>query len=293
MSTNANPRRGEAPPPPPPLAVPVPDSHTHLDIVATWGDGPETVPPHDPAVLGQLDAATAVGVDRIVQVGVDVASSQWAAALAEHDDRVLAAVALHPNDAPRLADLSGALAEIEKLAQRPRVAALGETGMDFFRTEEAGRRAQEESFRAHIALAKTHRKALMIHDRDAHDDVLRILDDEGAPDTVVMHCFSGGADLAAECARRGYLMSFAGNVTFKNAPRLREAAAVCPPELLLVETDAPFMTPVPYRGRRNGPYLVPVTIRFLAELLDRDLDTVCGTVSDNARRAFGDWTDRG
>ena len=290
MSTNSKSRRGEAPLPPTPLAVPVPDSHTHLDIVTTWdeGDGAH-IDVADPAVTAELDAAQAVGIDRIMQVGVDVPSSAWAADLADADPRVLAAVALHPNDAPRLSDLDDALAQIEKLAQRPRVAALGETGLDHFRTDDTGRPAQRRSFREHIGLAKTYRKALMIHDRDAHDDVLAILDEEGAPDTVVMHCFSGDAVLAAECARRGYYLSFAGNVTFKNAPNLREAAAVCPPELMLVETDAPFMTPVPYRGRRNGPFLIPVTLRFLAEHLDRDLDTLCATISDNAHRAFGTW----
>ncbi|MFD0556853.1 TatD DNase family protein [Stackebrandtia endophytica] len=284
--------RGERPPAPEPLAVPVADNHSHLDIVAGWtwdGDRSETVPFDHPTVTAELDAAEAVGVDRVVQVGIDVPSSAWAADLAAHDARVLAAVALHPNDAPRLTDLDAALAEIEKLVQRPRVVALGETGMDFFRTDSGGRAQQEESFRAHIALAKTYDKTLMIHDRDAHDDVLRVLSEEGAPDRVVLHCFSGDAEFAASCADRGYYMSFAGNVTFKNAPTLREAAAVCPPELMLIETDAPFMTPMPHRGRQNGPFLVPLTMRFLADYLDRDLDTLCAAVSDNTERVYGSW----
>ncbi|GAA4916413.1 TatD DNase family protein [Stackebrandtia albiflava] len=284
--------RGRRPEPPEPLTVPVPDSHSHLDIVAGWtweGDRTETVAPDDPAVAEELDAAQAVGVDRVVQVGIDVASSQWAADLAEADPRVLAAVALHPNDAPKLADLSSALTEIEKLVQRPRVAALGETGMDFFRTDADGRAQQEESFRAHIALAKTYDRALVIHDRDAHDDVLRVLDEEGAPDRVVLHCFSGDEGFAHRCAERGFYMSFAGNVTFKNAPNLRDAARVCPAELMLVETDAPFMTPMPFRGRQNGPYLIPLTVRFLAEWLGRDVDELCADLSANTERAFGGW----
>ena len=285
-------RRGERPPAPEPLTVPVPDNHTHLDIVAGWswdGDRDETVPFDDETVTAELDAAEAAGIDRVVQVGIDVASSAWAADLAGHDRRVLAAVALHPNDAPTQDDLDAALTEIEKLVQRPRVVALGETGMDYFRTGSDGRAKQEESFRAHIALAKTYDKTLMIHDRDAHDDVLRILAEEGAPDRVVMHCFSGDAEHAAACAERGYYMSFAGNVTFKNAPGLRDAAAVCPPELMLIETDAPFMTPMPYRGRQNGPFLVPLTVRFLAGHLDRDVDELCAAVSANTERVYGSW----
>lgn len=282
-------RSSQRPPAPEPLRVPVPDSHTHLDIVATWTDGdPLPVPAVDAeSVTAELDAAQGVGVDRVVQVGCDVASSRWAVDLAEADARAWAAVALHPNEAPVTADLDSALTQIDKLAQSRRAVAVGETGMDFFRTEEAGRAAQEESFRAHIEFAKNHDLALMIHDRDAHDDVLRILDDAGAPERVVMHCFSGDAAFARECSRRRYHMSFAGNVTFKNAPTLREAVAECPKDLMLVETDAPFMTPVPYRGRRNAPYLVPATLRFLAHHLERDLDELCLQVKTNTETVFG------
>ncbi|MGH8793401.1 MAG: TatD family hydrolase [Stackebrandtia sp.] len=285
-------KRGERPPSPEPLAVPAADSHAHLDIVAGWSDDADrsgSVAHDDPAVAEELDAAAAVGIDRVVQVGIDVSSSRWAADLADSDSRVLAAAALHPNDAPKLDDLDAALAEIEKLAQRPRVAALGETGMDFFRTDADGRAQQERSFREHVGLAKMYGKTLVIHDRDAHDEVLRVLDDAGAPERVVMHCFSGDAEFAGECARRGFYMSFAGNVTFKNAPMLREAARACPPELMLVETDAPFMTPMPYRGRQNGPFLAPLTLRFLAEELERDLDALCAGISANTERAFGGW----
>lgn len=283
-------RKGPAPLPEP-LPAPITDTHTHLDIVtAGYGEDSRPVPaPADDGVRELIDRAEAVGVGTMVQVGTDVASSRWAAELAEADGRVLAAAALHPNEAPLLDDLDSALAEIDALAARPRVAALGETGLDYFRTDETGRDAQQRSFRAHVEFAKRHGKALAIHDRDAHEDVLSVLDDEGAPERVVMHCFSGDFAFATECARRGFYMSFAGNVTFKNAERLRGAASVAPAELLLVETDAPFMAPVPVRGHANQPALTNYTARFLAAHLDRDLEKFCLQLAENARRAFGPW----
>jgi TatD DNase family protein len=283
-------RMGEFPGVPDPLPVPVIDSHTHLDITVHEAGVPGAAEADDP-VQRLVDAAASVGVDRLVQVGVDVASSRWGAELAAEHPSVLAAVALHPNDAPRLgAGLDAALREIEALAAQERVRAIGETGLDTFRTGEEGRVAQEESFRAHIGFAKRYGKALMIHDRDAHADVLRVLDAEGAPDTVVLHCFSGDAEFAAECVRRGYLLSFAGTVTFKNAEQLRAAARITPPEHLLVETDAPYLTPSPYRGRPNASYLIPLTMRALAETTGRDLDVLCAAVSENGERAFGTWS---
>ncbi len=274
-------RKGELPPAPEPLAVPVLDSHTHFDLQ----EGCE-----DPAgVAGALDAAKAVGVDRVVQVGIDVPSSRWAADLADRYDAVVATVALHPNDAPHQPDLDAALAEIDALAARERVRGIGETGLDYYRTDETGRDQQHRSFRAHIEIAKRHGKALVIHDRDAHDDVLRVLEEEGAPEKVVLHCFSGDADFAKRCADRGYVCSFAGTVTFKNAAGLRDAATLLPAELLLVETDAPFLTPMPYRGRPNAPYLIPLTVRFLAELRGEELDELCGVISATGDRVFGPW----
>ena len=266
-------REGEAPPAPEPLAVPVLDSHCHLDIVG--GD-----------VAAQLEMARAVGVDTVVQIGIDVASSQLSARIAAEHDSLWAAVALHPNEAGRGAATPEALAEIERLAALPDVKAVGETGLDHFRTDEPGRGPQEESFRAHIAIAKSTGTTLVIHDRDAHHDVFRVLEEEGAPDRVVFHCFSGDAAMAKKCADHGYWMSFAGNVTFKNAGDLRAAAAVAPADLLLVETDAPFLTPIPYRGRPNASYLIPLTMRALAEVRGDDLDELCGAVADNGRRAF-------
>ncbi|WP_030144688.1 TatD family hydrolase [Glycomyces sp. NRRL B-16210] len=283
--------RSEPAPLPEPLPFPVADSHTHLDLVDTFGAEEEVpVPEADaPEVRARLDEAESVGVARVVQVGTDVDSSRWAAELAGADARVLAAAALHPNEAPRLADLDAALAAIDAVAALPRVAALGETGLDYFRTDEDGREAQRRSFRAHVAIAKERGKALVIHDRDAHEDVLAVLDADGAPDRVVLHCFSGDFAFAKECARRGFFMSFAGNVSFKNAQRLRDAAAVAPPELVLVETDAPFMAPVPVRGYRNHPALTNYTARFLAEHLGRDLESWCERLWANTEAAFGRW----
>ncbi|MEU6077006.1 TatD family hydrolase [Micromonospora sp. NPDC047074] len=289
-------RAGEFPPAPEPLPHPVLDSHTHLDITVSEAGVPPLAPqsqaaggPADDPVAVAVAVAASVGVDRLVQVGVDVASSRWGADVADTHPAVLATVALHPNEAPRLADLDEALREIEALAARDRVRGIGETGMDFFRTGDEGRAAQEESFRAHIAIAKRYGKALVIHDREAHADVLRILDDEGAPDTVVLHCFSGDAGFAAECVRRGYLLSFAGTVTFGSARELREAAALTPVEQLLVETDAPYLTPMPHRGRPNASYLIPLTVRSLAETTGADLDHLCATISATGDRTFGPW----
>ncbi|MEU4686033.1 TatD family hydrolase [Streptomyces xinghaiensis] len=283
-----------APPPlPEPLRVPVADSHTHLDMQSgTVGDA--------------LAKAAAVGVTTVVQVGCDIAGSRWAAETAAAHESVWATVALHPNEAPRIvlgdpdgwsrqgarepggeAALDAALAEIDALAGLPQVRGVGETGLDHFRTGPEGMAAQERSFRRHIDMAKRHGKALVIHDREAHADVLRVLNEEGAPGTVVFHCFSGDAEMAKICADQGYLMSFAGNVTFKNAQPLRDALAVAPLDLLLVETDAPFLTPAPYRGRPNAPYLIPLTLRAMAEVKGVPEDTLAEAVAANTARAFG------
>ncbi|KAB2973224.1 TatD family deoxyribonuclease [Streptomyces sp. SS1-1] len=281
-----------APPAPEPLRVPVADSHTHLDMQSG-------------SVEDALAKAASVGVTTVVQVGCDVRGSRWAAETAAAYDAVHATVALHPNEAPRIVHgdpdgwsrqgareaggteaLDEALAEIDRLAALPHVKGVGETGLDHFRTGPEGVRAQETSFRAHIEIAKRHGKTLVIHDRDAHDDVLRILKEEGAPERTVFHCYSGDAEMARVCARAGYYMSFAGNVTFKNAQNLRDAVAVAPLELLLVETDAPFLTPAPYRGRPNAPYLIPITVRAMAEVRGIDEDTLAAALGSNTARAF-------
>ena len=279
-------RAGEFPPAPEPLAVPVFDSHTHLDITIQEAGVPGGG--GDPVEALITEAAKA-GVDRLLQVGVDVESSRWGAELAARNSSVLAAVALHPNDAPLLGNLDEALREIEALAAEPRVRGIGETGLDTFRTGDDGRAVQELSFRTHIAIAKRYAKPLIIHDREAHEDVLRVLDDEGAPQTVVMHCFSGDAVFATECVRRGFFLSFAGTVTFANAGNLREAAALTPAEQIMVETDAPYLTPVPNRGRPNASYLIPLTVRALATTRGDDLDELCTAISANGERVFGPW----
>jgi TatD DNase family protein len=265
---------------PEPLPHPVVDNHCHLDIAR--GDEP-AVP-----VAEALAAATAVGVPRIVQIGCDLPGARWAVEAAATYDALVAGVALHPNEAPRLPSLDEAMAEIEALASaHDKVRAVGETGLDLFRTGEEGRAVQEESFRRHIDLAKRLDKTLVIHDRDAHDDVLRVLDDEGAPDRWVMHCFSGDAEFARSCLDRGAHLSFAGTVTFRNAQPLRDALAVAPRDRVLVETDAPYLTPVPHRGRTNGSYLVPLTVRAMAEVRGDDLGELCAAIEATTFAAFG------
>ncbi|MGW6739810.1 TatD family hydrolase [Streptomyces sp. NPDC055025] len=284
----------QAPPPlPEPLRVPVADSHTHLDM-------------QDGSVEESLRKAASVGVTTVIQVGCDLKGSRWAAETAAAYENVHAAVALHPNEAPRIvhgdpdgwsrqgargsggdAALDDALAEIDRLAALPRVLAVGETGLDYFRTGPDGMAAQERSFRAHVEIAKRHGKTLVIHDREAHADVLRILAEEGAPERTVFHCYSGDAEMAEVCAAAGYYMSFAGNVTFKNAQPLRDALTIAPLELVLVETDAPFLTPAPYRGRPNAPYLIPVTLRAMAEVRGIGEDAMAEAIAGNTARAFG------
>jgi TatD DNase family protein len=271
-SRYAGSRSEERPPPPEPLAIPVLDSHCHLDLMGV-----------DPA--SALADATATGITRLVTIGIDVESSEWAAEVAAATDGVAATVAIHPNEAPKSGE--SAWAAIAKLAQRPEVRAVGETGIDHYRTDADGWAAQEESFRRHIAIAKESGKALVIHDRDAHDEVLRVLAEEGAPDRTVFHCFSGDGEVARRCVDAGYVLSFAGNVTFKNAGELRAAARVTPIDQLLVETDAPFLTPEPHRGRPNAPYLVPVTVRALARVKECDLDELCTAISATGDRIFG------
>ncbi len=272
---------------PQPLLGTVIDSHTHLDVHDASLHG-ENAP--DPQQL--LKWAHEVGVDRVVQIGCDVASSRWAIETASLFPSVIATVALHPNEAPRLAakgELEGALVQIAELAQSPQVRGIGETGLDYFRTDESGRPAQHESFRFHIDLAKRLDKTLVIHDRDSHDDVISVLLDQGAPDRVIFHCFSGDADMARICAEHGWYMSFAGVITFKNSVALREALMVAPLDLILVETDAPYLTPIPNRGKVNASYLMPYTVRKIAELRGLTEQEAAATLTRNTICAFGDW----
>ncbi|MFF2612224.1 TatD family hydrolase [Kitasatospora sp. NPDC058046] len=284
--------RSTPPPLPEPLAVAVADSHTHLDMQSgTPAEG--------------LAKAASVGVTTVVQVGCDVPGSRWAAELAAQYEQVHAAVALHPNEAPRIflgdadgwsgqqrkaggtAALDEALAEIDRLAALPQVVAVGETGLDYFRTGPEGVDIQKESFRRHIEMAKRHGKALVIHDRDAHEDVIAVLLAEGAPERTVFHCYSGDAQMAKTCAEHGWYLSFAGPVTFKANQPLRDALLATPLDRILVETDAPFLTPHPYRGRPNAPYLIPVTVRSMAATLGLAEDELSTAIAANTARAFG------
>ncbi|QWT23810.1 TatD family hydrolase [Subtercola sp. PAMC28395] len=292
------------PPLPQALTVPVYDNHTHLEIAVPTRSAATPVPgASEPASVGpgddplsyreHLDRASSVGVRGVVQVGGDVETSRWSAEQALREPRMLAAVALHPNEAP-VYDLAGglddALAVIAELATRPRVAAIGETGLDFFRTSgDVAIAAQYRSFEAHIEIAKENNLAMQIHDRDAHSEVIATLKRVGAPERTVFHCFSGDAELARICAENGWYMSFAGNVTFKNAGNLREALEVCPRSLLLVETDAPFLTPMPNRGRPNAPYLLPFTLRAMAAHLGTDASMLAAQISSNTELVYGSW----
>jgi len=256
------------------------DSHTHMDYAADDSA--------DVNVGGLLDAARSAGISRVVNVGCDVLSSRWSVKTAQEYPEVYAAVAIHPNDvAAAEPDRAAVLAEIESLVSEPRVVAVGETGLDYYR-DHSDPGLQRQWFRAHIEIARRLGKPVMIHDREAHDDVLSILEEYAPwpPYSVIFHCFSGDAALAARCAEAGYIMSFAGNVTFKNAQPLRDAAVVAPPELILAETDAPFLTPVPHRGKQNHPALTAYTIRYLAELKDLDLDGFCATLRATGDKVF-------
>ncbi|WP_341954053.1 TatD family hydrolase [Salinibacterium sp. TMP30] len=273
------------PPLPDPLDGVVYDNHTHLEIA----DGG---PDNQLDFREQLARASAVGVRGVVQVGTDVVTSRWSAELAAREPRVLAAVAIHPNDAPELeaaGELDAALTVIDELAARARVRAVGETGLDFFRTDDEGRPAQFRSFEAHIEIAKRHGLALQIHDRDAHDEVIETLLRVGAPERTVFHCFSGDAAMARIAADNGWYVSFAGTVTFTNAASLREALTVIDRDRILVETDAPYLTPHPLRGRPNAPYVMPYTVRAMAAHLEIDELELSAQLATTTETVYGSW----
>jgi TatD DNase family protein len=276
-------KKREYPPLPEKLTTTTVDAHCHLDIED------EDI---FMSVEDSLAKAKAVGITGIVQVGVDVPSSRWAVKTAKEFSQIHATVALHPNDAPVIAlekgerALDEAIAEIAELAKEDVVRAIGETGVDFFRTSEEGRAFQEKSFRAHIQIANKLNKPVMVHDRDAHLDALRILDDEKAQQ-VIFHCFSGDKEFAQELVKRGWYLSFAGTCTFKNAQSLRDALQVTPLENVLVETDAPFLTPMPYRGYPNSSYMIPLTLATMAKEMNVDINTVADATRTNAEKLFG------
>lgn len=265
----------ELPPPPERLPAPAIDAHTHLDAC-----GCETTDD----VAAAMSRAADVGVRAAVTVGDDLPSCRWAVAAARARSDLFAAVAIHPTHAQALDD--DAKAEIARLAADPAVVAVGETGLDFY-WDAAPHRVQAEAFAWHIDLAKRVGKPLMIHDRQAHDRIMDILRAEGPPETVVFHCFSGDEDFARRCADAGFVMSFAGPVSFTNARELARAAAAAPLDLVMVETDAPFLTPHPHRGRRNEPFALPYTVRALAQIRQIDVAELCNAVTINTERTYG------
>lgn len=270
-------------PAPEPLNVTAIDSHAHLEIVTN-------TEPESPEVARVIADAEAAGINRLVQVGYSAEQSKWCVRLAElYPGKVLAAVALHPNEAPVVEDLESDLKIISELAQHPRVRAIGETGLDYFRTPPELQEIQRHSFKRHIEIAKENSLALVIHDRDAHDDVLKVLEEAGAPTKTIFHCYSGDLEMAKYCAARGYVLSFAGTVTFKNAPALREAVRYVPEELLLVETDSPFLAPTPNRGALNTPAQIANIVRFIAEERGTTAEHIAEVTSKNAVRLFGSF----
>jgi TatD DNase family protein len=269
---------------PEPLLVGAYDNHTHLEIAD--GDQPMDYQDH-------MSLAAQVGILGAVQVGVTLESSRWCAEVAAKDSRLLAAVAIHPNEAAKYESkqaLDNDIEGIASLAGEPRVRAIGETGLDFFRTEDSqGIEFQQYSFERHIAIAKQHNLALQIHDRDAHDKVVETLLRVGAPEKVVFHCYSGDLELAKICSDNGWYTSFAGNITIKRNQHLRDSLKAMPKTKILVETDAPFLTPEPLRGRPNAPYLVPITVRFMAQQLGMDADELSGQIAQNTIEVYGSW----
>ena len=273
----------EVAPLPQPLQSPCIDNHAHLELITESE-------PDSPLIKAVLDEAASVGINRVIQVGYSANQSAWGVRCADaFPGRVLAAVALHPNDAPVTEDLEADLLTIAQLAQHPRVRALGETGLDFFRTAPEGREKQIYSFKRHIQIAKDVNKAVMIHDRDAHREVLDTLSEVGAPEKTVFHCYSGDEQMALECKEAGYYLSFAGTVTFKNAPHLREALKVTPLDRILVETDSPFLTPTPNRGLLNTPAQIPHTLRLMAQVREMHLDELCEAIVENTTRVYGEF----
>ena len=269
---------------PEPLLVGTYDNHTHLEIAD--GDQPMNYQDH-------LALANQVGILGAVQVGVTLKSSKWSAEVAASDPRLLAAVAIHPNEAAQYESMQALDVDIDgiaELASQERVRAIGETGLDFFRTEsEQGKSFQQHSFERHIQIAKDFGLALQIHDRDAHEQVVETLQKVGAPEKVVFHCYSGDIQLAKICAEHGWYTSFAGNITIKRNQHLRDSFRHMPKDLILVETDAPFLTPEPLRGRPNAPYLVPITVRFMAAELGMDANELSGQLAKNTVAVYGSW----
>lgn len=290
---------------PEPLPLPVTDNHTHLPVRVA--EIPEAEGVRLP-LAEQLARAASVGVTRIITVGCELPDLVPTLELTRHYPQLRAALAIHPNEAARHCgvteqgpdgleisleahhcSLEDALGKLAELLRNPKVVAVGETGFDFFRTSPAGHAAQENSFAAHIALAKELDLPLQIHDRQAHEATVDLLKRCGAPEKTVFHCFSGDRDLAEICAENGWYCSFAGPITFRNNPQLREALRILPRELVLAETDAPYLTPMPYRGRPNASYLLPWTIRTIATEWDETEEGSCEQLQANTQQVYRRW----
>jgi TatD DNase family protein len=271
---------------PEPLTIGSYDNHTHLEIADS--DHPMSVADH-------IERMKQVGMLGAVQVGVTLESSIWSSEVAKREPMLLAAVALHPNEAPLYetkAALDEAIAKIAELAKEPRVRAVGETGLDFFRTEgEEQLELQQHSFEEHIVIAKEQNIALQIHDRDAHEAVVKTLLRVGAPERTVFHCYSGDLELAEICKQQGWYLSFAGNISFKKNQHLRDSLLAVSRSQILIETDAPFLTPEPLRGRPNAPYLVPHTLRFMAELTGDNVEDLANQLNQNTEAVYGLWSE--
>lgn len=292
------------------------DNHTHLPVGTDPGGSGDTrdysarpaneVPP---TIVEHLARMEAVGVRAAITSGCEVPDLAESAELAAlHPGRIYATLAIHPNEAPlhcgitdkgpdglehgldphhRDYSLDDAVSLVSELARRDGVVAIGETGLDYYRTGEAGKAAQAEAFRMHIALAKELDLPLQIHDREAHEDCIRILLADGAPERTVFHCFSGDVDMARVCAEQGWYGSFGGTLTYSANEELRAAFLALPAELVLLETDAPYLTPMPWRGHPNATYACAYTARYGADLREIDLDAWCTQLDANTREVYG------
>jgi TatD DNase family protein len=245
------------------------DTHCHLFLMD-----------QEPAVV--VEAAKAARVERMICVGVDVQTSERSIQIASELDGVRASAGVHPHDADTFDD--GAAARIETLLKDPTVVGVGECGLDWFRMH-SERAAQLRTLAAHVELARDCGKPMIVHVRDAWDDALRVLD-EGSAERVVIHCFTGDAEVARECERRGYWLSFAGNVTYPKNAHMREAAAAVSLDRVLVETDSPFLAPQRLRGTDNAPRNVVITLAELASVRDEPLELLAEATVANSETAF-------
>lgn len=282
------------------------DNHTHLPVHE--GEIPN-VAGVKLALDEQLRRAQAANVTHLISSACELPDFAPMLAIAREHHQVKVAIAIHPNDAalhaghadpspdgmtPKLKDfhipLDEALSATDSALADPNAIVVGETGLDYFRTADAGRLAQQEAFHAHLELASRHDKPLQIHDRDAHADTLAVLKDHPTHDQpIIFHCYSGDAAMAEELAAHGWYASFAGPITYPANDDLRAALLTLPKELVLVETDAPYLTPAPHRGCPNASYVMPHTVRFIADLWQMSEEATCQQLMNNSQRVYGTW----